>query len=657
MMQIKDLIIYNHSGEKRVIKFNLDALNIITGRSDSGKTSIIPFIRYCLGSSELEVAHGIIRKHVQWYGLRLQFDNSQILILRQAPKNNGKSNTRTFIIEGNNVQIPSSPPESPNSDINSSIEIINRRLGIGLYKHETPDGWTRPDVYPHIKHALSFCLQRQTEIASDSVLFHRHNISFVEQAGKDTLPYFLGVFREDQMLLESKLKELKREKKILNRKLKELRQIKGDGASTGLELYSEAREANLVAGEPPMYVREIYDSLAHLKEWKPSVVKTNESDDYNRNLNKINDCESRLMEIEDSISSIDNFAKGVIDFKKSSFLHKSRLESVNYFTGVKENLISCPLCENAITDPFKGSLDKLKERLTTISGSVDEMMISEPKISEHLSELREEKNILINLIDKANAEVKGIVKNSEAIQKIKDIQIRQAIVVGKIQLWLSKAISEDEEQELIDEIDILDSEIGELLESIGDFDFDEKILAIQSIISAELTNLSRNILHLRHSNYPIRLDLKKLDVVIESPDNAISLKSGTIGGAQNWLGYHLATFFALHRYLVSKKRPVPSFCVFDQPSQVYFPKNAKYRTKEELKSDNDIDTSKVEKLFEFFSNQVNSIGKFQLIVLDHADMDNEIFQESVIEKWWGVGGLIPEKWLSKKEIEGIKKSM
>jgi len=42
---------------------------------------------------------------------------------------------------------------------------------------------------------------------------------------------------------------------------------------------------------------------------------------------------------------------------------------------------------------------------------------------------------------------------------------------------------------------------------------------------------------------------------------------------------------------------------------------------------------------------VKELGnKFQVIIVDHANLANEEFQGDIIEKWWDGQKLIPESW-------------
>jgi hypothetical protein len=118
-----------------------------------------------------------------------------------------------------------------------------------------------------------------------------------------------------------------------------------------------------------------------------------------------------------------------------------------------------------------------------------------------------------------------------------------------------------------------------------------------------------------------------------------------VGSGENLLGYHLITLFAIHEYLIKNNRPTPGFLILDQPSQVYFPKD-KTKIKEDMKEILDEDREQILKFFNFIFKRVEELsGKFQVIVTDHADINEPHFQSAIIERWRGDNALIPKSWL------------
>ena len=53
-----------------------------------------------------------------------------------------------------------------------------------------------------------------------------------------------------------------------------------------------------------------------------------------------------------------------------------------------------------------------------------------------------------------------------------------------------------------------------------------------------------------------------------------------IGSGANWLAYHIAMTLALQKFFLGEPHhSVPGLLVYDQPSQVYFPKRTAYEDK------------------------------------------------------------------------------
>ena len=133
----------------------------------------------------------------------------------------------------------------------------------------------------------------------------------------------------------------------------------------------------------------------------------------------------------------------------------------------------------------------------------------------------------------------------------------------------------------------------------------------------------------------------KVTVVVDH-DRPIPLKE--MGSGANWLGSHLITMFGLHKYFLSHNRPVPNFLFLDQPSQVYFPEGAT--------ADEDMDVQAVTKVFNFIRDRVAEMdGKMQVIVVDHAKLDDADFAAETVEDWKYTGlKLVPPAWYQKAGV-------
>ncbi len=149
-------------------------------------------------------------------------------------------------------------------------------------------------------------------------------------------------------------------------------------------------------------------------------------------------------------------------------------------------------------------------------------------------------------------------------------------------------------------------------------------------------------LQLEHAEFPLRLDLRRLTVIADGVDGPIPMER--MGSGENWVGYHLITHFALHNWFVSRHRPVPRFVFLDQPSQVYFPEDEDWQRQENgtvgLGEDRQESRTHVQTGLRCGAG-VN--GEFQIIITDHANINQQWFQESVVERWREGSKLIPNR--------------
>lgn len=83
-MKIKSIHVYSDDGRRRDVAFH-DGLNVITGRSSTGKSALSDIIEYCMGRSTFNVPEGVIRDRVTWFAVIYRFDGEEVLVAKPAP--------------------------------------------------------------------------------------------------------------------------------------------------------------------------------------------------------------------------------------------------------------------------------------------------------------------------------------------------------------------------------------------------------------------------------------------------------------------------------------------------------------------------------------------------------------------------------------------
>lgn len=81
--------------EPKTYKFEPNKINVITGDSSTGKSSILRIIDYCLLSERSTIVEDVINQNVKWYGLAFSLNNVDYVIARINP-NNEKPEQKMF---------------------------------------------------------------------------------------------------------------------------------------------------------------------------------------------------------------------------------------------------------------------------------------------------------------------------------------------------------------------------------------------------------------------------------------------------------------------------------------------------------------------------------------------------------------------------------
>jgi hypothetical protein len=136
--------------------------------------------------------------------------------------------------------------------------------------------------------------------------------------------------------------------------------------------------------------------------------------------------------------------------------------------------------------------------------------------------------------------------------------------------------------------------------------------------------------------------LRRLTVVADTGDGAVPLHE--MGSGANYVGYHVATFLALHEWFAREDRPVPRMLIMDQPSQAWFPADYAGDGSHVLPDD---DREALVRIYQVIMETIASPEvDLQVIVMEHADLEEQWFSNAVRYRWRADGeALIPADWI------------
>ena len=641
-MQILELVLYGKNGKKRTLSLNLGKVNIIPGESKTGKSAVGDIIDYCMGGSSCNIAVGVVRDNVAWYGLLLQFDTNRVFVARKNPDPGKQSTSICYYEVGTDIGSPKTASFISNTNTEGIEKLLTRQIGISENIHMPEEDESRVPLEANIRHALYCCFQSQDEVTARNHLFHRQSEGLpIINAIRDTMPYFLGAVYEDAVLLAAERRAKDRELRMLTRQVAEAESITGAGSEKAVALLAEAEAVGLIHGLENLENDDFDVLYATLKEIKLSTRRAPSVsiDRLSALQTQLREKEYELGEIQNSISEARTYLVDASGFRGELVDQKVRLESIGLFEKLDFRLGKCPLCSGNLNLEPPG-VAKLRESIRALDQSINRVEKERPQLRRFIDQQEDKMGALKDEIAVIRAEIDGIYTQMQDADRIRDLNDRRANVFGRISYWLENVELADDTAEAKRRIQKLEERIEEIDAILSNDSVKDRVSSALSVIQNDMTTWAKE-LDMEYSGSPYRLDMGKVTVIVDH-GRPIPLKE--MGSGANWLGSHLITMFGLHKYFINNNRPVPSFLFLDQPSQVYFPEGST--------ADKDMDVQAVTKVFSFIRERVTELdGKMQVIVVDHAKLDDDDFAAETIEDWKYTGKkLVPADWYEKAAL-------
>lgn len=641
-LQISKIILYSRQGDVWEVPFNTGKLNVVTGASKTGKSAIIDIIDYCTGREDCNVADGVIRRHVGWYAVLFQLNGSQIFVARRNPQVGERRSPDVCLLRGTDIATPPMTELTKNITVDALEKFLGAAIGISENEHR-PVLPTRNALEANFRHALLFCFQDQNDIDSKQRLFHRQGEDFVSQAIKDTLPYFLGAIDEDRLLKQAQFDQARRHLRQLERQLQESKAIDSSSYPRAQTLLDEAKQVGLVDERTVAVsyeaIIEILNNIRRQDQIQSEVVMADGEDMLASLRSERQGLRNELERVNAEIRSTRTFTHETTGYEREAKEQRARLSAVGLIRSNGRDTAICPVCASHLDTP-PPTVTQIERSLRDLSEQLEAVEAENPRLQARLASLLGEEAALQERLRDNQIRINARLQENEILSVQQDNFILQARAIGKITQYVETASSGDTGSALRRQIEIARSRVAVLESELDPEAVREKISAFTNIIGRYMNEYSDK-LDLEHRGSQLRLDIRNLTVVADTLDGPVSLFR--MGSAENWVGYHVLAHLALHKWFRQKKRPVPGFIVFDQPSQAHYPPERD--AEGSLEGLSDEDQTAVFQLFKLISDVAAELAPdLQIIIMDHADLKDDWFQSAVAHRWRSGKKLVPLTW-------------
>ncbi|MBR6658721.1 MAG: DUF3732 domain-containing protein [Paludibacteraceae bacterium] len=633
-----------------------EGLNIITGRSSTGKSAIIELFDYCTGSADNTIPSGVITENARLYFVVLYKNDTQLVIAREQA---GRTRKLFFKIEPQVLEI-----DNLNSsyfgdeyyiDINAFKEELGHFFGIEISNMDDADNnINRKAVkkgHPSFRNMISFMLQHQNLVANKHSLFYRFDEKEKRERVIDEFKIFAGLVDQQYYTLSQELEEYKIKLDKFQNEKNRFETNKKDKCTYLDELkeaYYTISGNELFSGIDSMHMLDAPQIYLDKLKALPIVVNEDSEQYKNQYTELVRKKNSLLAQKRDITLKLEKVISS-IEYAKSY------AETIDRYDPIKEAIKSnseCPFCHNQnggiVTEANKltEAINWLNSELRKSPMRIDSFLPKKYEYEKELQEINQQIRLVNNEISKIN-EINKSLENDRSLEE-QSLKIKLQIE-NELEWSRDKSISFDEDK--FKDIKKRIEEIEEVLQKT--YNVEHKLKEAESFINRTMNDIGCE-LDFEASYQPINLcfDIHTFELY-HLKDNNTKVYLRSMGSGANWLYSHICLFLAILKYFASlgDKALVPSILFLDQPSQVYFPAtvdvsedgfDAKGLKKLENKSA-DEDLKAVTNLFIQIINVINTIKDEygfmpQIIISDHADyldLGEYDFNDYVVSRWRG----------------------
>jgi len=664
---IHEIGVIDKQGKKHPVNFK-KGLNVVTGKSSTGKSALIDIFDYCFGSRENTIPKGVITDSAAIYYVALSA-NEQDMVIARDPFIASKAFFRrvdTFNSDDIDRDYFNSSYFRPLDEFKKhlrdfflDIDDVDESLAARANRRFNAKAAT-----PSIRSFSSFMLQHQNLVANKHALFYRFDEKAKRDQAIDHTKIFLGLvdqkyfhLSQEKERLTADVRRLERQKETNKRASENNKQSVGPVLS---QLY-----ALMGFKDEPLSLEKV---LRHPQDAKDQLDIIIVPEKINHNSDAVTQRYNQLkLERTQKTAELRKLQRQSASIKKHIQEEERFVDNIKQFSSPKHVHISASVCPFCHTEKEKllESAEKLKQAITKVSGNLEQARPMKAKFESSLVEVQRNIEVFDKQLTSLNLQITEIEKTEKQLAEQKSLY--ESILMQKAKLFvLLDTLNMADDAELEKKIKTLNKQLKDINRELKQYELQKGLENASAKVNEYMAEIGSHF-EFEASYRPINLhfSFETFDLYHLTPENEkIYLRS--MGSGANWLYSHVTLFLALHKYFVElgDKCPIPSILFFDQPTQVYFPnfnrdnsesfeeqksQEAEQRNTLNVAQDIDEDIKAVENLFSqlsIYCNELELSNGFspQIIVTDHADnltLSNGVSFESLVNgNRWRMRGLI-----------------
>lgn len=580
-LHINKVILWLNNSKTRILEFQPNKVNVITGDSGTGKTDIENIIYYCLLNDDVRVTESVINENVNWYGITFELNDKNYTICRKSFSNTIPSDIIFFSSMG---EIPNTPNQTITKD--DLKKILETEFSISKdtkipYGGKTISNGSKISM----NYFLLFNLIDVSIIENKDLYFPFQTIERYREAIERVFDLALGIETVENVLKSEQIVKLNNKKVNLEKKIVQIEKSNNSFEEELSEIIKECKNYNLIDSDLD-YKASLSEIKKLLDDFKNIPLLSNESpkDEKLRELSNI----------QRKKKNLENFQKEYEHYKKNNKNKLESLKPIEYIRDNDSNLIKTSIF-NEIIESFETRLQLIKRENINFS-SID-------------LQLKDYEKELLRKEEQLNNELKILPDEDKYFENEKEKIYYLGQLKNKFDLFTKD--EQEDTSKYKKQINDIDLDLAQLII----YDVAQKKETSKSVVEnyiRKYMNIVEGVLD-NYSNYLPYMDLKKRKLELINPRTS---NIEGVGSSSNHMFLQLFFTLGLHELACTNNSPyIAPFLIIDQPSRPYYGDN---NSKSSISNS---DSNRIQKAFSlldsYVEEKIRNNHTFQMIVFEH----------------------------------------
>lgn len=592
-------------------KFLPNKINVITGDSDTGKTSFWSIIDYCLLSARTKVANTINEK-VSWFGIHFTINDKQMSIIRRTPEKGAVSSDVCFNLGGFLDEI------IPNKQIPEIKSLLDKEFGI-TDELRFPFGKDSGSISFNIsyRHFLLFNSLTEDVIASSETYFDTafYGKEEYDEALKHIFELVIGSDEMKTIRANERLVKVNKELKSISNRTSRNQKSINDFEKSILQIIDRCKEHQFI--EYSKQFDNVEDAIVEIETVISETITFAENTDIYAKKDSLNKQKSEIMA---QINAITQYQNEYNQYKRNLKKSADSLQPIEFLNSKLFN----QLISSRETELF---IEILSNSLIEIKNGLPKKDLPPLEVKGDIKKLQEQRKEIETEIEKLNKIDADYVKESQKF-----------ILVGEIKNAFEH-LSKEPITKPIDSVKLnkLNDEKKSLEKIPKENESIKKIM--KDRLNSSIQKSFNKLTTLTYGNYKTKFDDIDMSLKLYPPNEPFPLTN--IGSKSNYMFMHLSFYLGFHEHMININREhVPQFLFIDQPSIPYY---GSFENDDKTKL---IDAFTL--LNSFIENTViQENNNFQIFMVEHAPKkyweDYNLTHFHLVDEFIGGKGLIPNE--------------